>query len=213
MMQNSFTSSSQFSTSLSYCPKRHLTKALLHGLSKPEQVALVEELKNYRNDIGLPMLLPLLLLTFRFCSATRKVRDCHLEIVEIERKTGIQTKWHIGEPCCSGVNKQQKFPTKRYEALDFDQTTADLTSLNAKLAYVEYVCEVHLPMLHRIDVIHSQIVDGIMDPNTRMRLQQVNMRFKMKFNFFKSLLQGTLVRAKYLSKRGQGQVQTVSEQF
>lgn len=213
MIQNSFTSSSQFSASLSYCPKRHLTKALVHGLSKKEQTALIEKLKAHRNDIGLPMLLPSLLLTFRLDSAISKVRDCHLEIIEIEHKTGIRTKWHTGEPCCSGVNEQQSLPLKRYEAIDFDQITADLTSLNAKLAFVEYLCEIHLPMLNHFDKIHGQVVDGITDQNMKARTQQVEMRLKMKLNLFRSSLQGTLIRAQYLSKRGQGQVQTVSQYY
>jgi len=42
-------------------------------------------------------------------------------------------------------------------------------------------------------------------------MQQVEIRLKMELNLLRSSLQGTLVRAKYLSKRGQGLVQTVSK--
>ena len=211
MIQNSFTSSSQFSTSLSYCPKRHQSKALVHGLSEKERIALIEKLKVHRNDIGLPMLLLWLLLIFRLESAIRKVRDCHLEIVEVEHKTGIRTKWHVNEPCCSGGNEQPGPLFMRHEAIDFDQITADLTSLSAKLAYVEYLCEVHFPMLDHFDAIHSRVVDGIKDWSMKARMQQVEMSLKVNLSLFRSSLQGTLVRAKYLSKRAQGQMQTVGE--
>jgi hypothetical protein len=211
MIQNSFTTGAQFSVSLSHRSKRHLTQGLVHGLSKKEQNILIEKLKAHRNDIGLPMLLPFLLLTFRVDSATTMVKDCHLEIIELEKKTGIRVKWHPNQPCCSGRNNPQALPNKRYEAIDFDQITADLTSLNSNLAYVEYVCEVHLPMLDHFDVIHSQIVEGIMEQDEKAKMQQVEIRLKMELNLLRSSLQGTLVRAKYLSKRGQGLVQTVSE--
>jgi hypothetical protein len=201
----------RFSASLSHCSKRHLTQALVHGLSKNEQKILVDKLKAHRNDIGLPMLLPSILLTFRVDSATSKVKECHQELVQIERKVGIQTKWHPTKPCCSGCNDQQRLPRKRYEAFDFDQITTDLTSLNSRLAYIEYMCEVHLPMLDRFNAIHSQIVEGIMEQNEKAKMQQVEMRLKIELNLLRSSLQGTLVRAKYLSKRGQGLVQTVSK--
>ena len=213
MIQNSFTSSSQFSASLSYCPQRRLTQALVHGLSKQEQITLVEKLEAHRNDIGLPMLLPALLLTFRIDSATRKVRDCHAEIVQIEHKTGIRTKWHADKLCCSGDSESQILTLKRCETIDFDQITANLTSLISKLAYVEYLCEVHLPMLDHFDAIHSRAVDSIADQSMKARTQQVEARLKTKLNFFRSSLKGTLVRAKYLSKRGQGQVQTVRNHY
>ena len=172
---------------------------------------MIEKLKAHGNDIGLPMLLPLLLLTFRIDSATSKIKDRHLEIIELEHKTGIQTTWHPNAPCCSGRNNPQWLPNKRYEAIDFDQITADLTSLNGKLAYVEYVCEVNLPMLDHFGVIHSQMVEAIMEQDEKAKMQQVEIRLKMELNLLRSSLHGTLVRAKYLSKRGQGLVQTVSE--
>jgi len=209
MMQNSFTATSQFSVSLSHYSKRHLTQALVHGLSKNEQNILVEKLKAHRNDIGLPLLLPSLLLTFRVDSATSKVKGCHQEIVVIEHETGIQTKWHSDDPCCSGRNRQ-RLPQKRYEQIDFDKITADLTSLNSKLAFIEYMCEVHLPMLDQFDAIHSQIVESTTEQSEKAKMQQVQMRLKMELNMLRSSLQATLARAKYLSKRGQSLVQTVS---
>lgn len=212
MIQNSFTSSSRFSVSLSHCSKRHLTQALVHGLSEKEQKILVEKLKAHRNDIGLPMLLPSLLLTFRVDSATTKVKSCHLELVELEHKTGIQTKWHPDKLCCSERNKQ-RLPQKRYETIDFDEITAALTSLNSKLAYIEFVCEVHLPMFDDFNAIHSQIVQGIIEQGQKAKMQRVEMRLKKELNLLRSSLQGTLARAKYLSKRGQGLVQTVSNHY
>lgn len=183
-----------------------MTKALVHGLREPEITDLTRKLIAHQNNIGLPMLLPLLLLTSRVDSATVKVRDCHREIVEIEHKTGIRTKWHSGMTCCESDEKHTSHP--RYDGINFDQVTADLTSLTSKLANVEYLCEVCLPMLDSFDIINRRILQTIPEERKR-RLQQVELRLRVENNFLRSSLQGTYSRAKYLSKRGQAQVQTV----
>ena len=77
MIQNSFTSTTQFSVALSYDPTRRLTSALLHSLSKNEINNLITDLLAHQEDIALPMLLPSLLLASRVASASTKVRDCH----------------------------------------------------------------------------------------------------------------------------------------
>jgi len=152
------------------------------------------------------MLLPLLLLTSRVDSATAKVRDCHQEIVEIEHQTGIRTKWHRGMSCCESDEKHASH--HRYDRINFDQVTADLTSLTSKLAYVEYLCEVHLPMLDSFDNINQRILKAI-PKGSKDRLQQVELRLRVENNFLRSSLKGTYSRAKFLSKRGQAQVHTV----
>jgi hypothetical protein len=101
MMQNSFTTTAQFSVALSYDPKRCLTSALVHGLVEGEISTLMEQIIENRDCIALPMLLPSLLLNFREASANSTVCECHQDIVEVEDETGIRTNWHPNKRCCS----------------------------------------------------------------------------------------------------------------
>jgi hypothetical protein len=144
---------------------------------------------------------------FRADSARSKVGDCHREIIEIEHQTGIRTKWHPGKACCGGTGNKQP-GQRRYDGVNFDEITADLTSLTSKLAYVEFVCEVHLPMLDSFDFINKRILQ-IFPEDRRRRIKEVEHRFRTESGLLRSSLQATFSRAKYLSKRGQVQVQTV----
>lgn len=92
-MQNSFTYTTHSSPALHYDPRRCLTSALIHSLSKTEISTLTKDLIAHREDIALPMLVPTLLLAFRVKSASKMIRDSHQQIVEIEHITGIQTHW------------------------------------------------------------------------------------------------------------------------
>lgn len=207
IIQNSFTMTSKFSVSLSYDQSKQLSRGLIHGLSQQEISILVNRITAHRDDIGLPMLLPSLLLIFRVESATSKVRDCHDEIIKIEYKTGIRTKWHPKLACCNGDDTTHTHD-HYYNAVDFDEVTADLTSLTAKLAYVEFVCEVHLPMLEEFDRINRRILQ-VIPKESRDHLEQVERRLRRQNTLLRSSLRSTLYRAGYLYKRSQGQVQTV----
>ena len=206
MIQNSFTSTTQFSVALSYDPTRRLTSALVHSLSKNEINNLITDLLAHQEDIALPMLLPSLLLASRVASASTKVRDCHQKIVEVNG-TGIKTQWHPNKPCCS-IHQGQSTERHRYDIVDFDRVTGDLTSLSSKLAYCEYLGHVHLPMIEDCDRINRRYLE-----NTAIAhggtLEIVYARLHMENEFLRSSLAETLCRAQYLSKRAQAQVQTV----
>jgi hypothetical protein len=209
VIQNAFTTTSQYSASFSYNPSTRTTGAFVHGLCESEISALVNKLVTRKDLIVLPMALPLYLMTFRADSARAKVGDSHREIIEIEHQTGIRTKWHPGKACCGGTGS--KIPgQRRYDGVNFDEVTADLTSLTSKLAYVEFVCEVHLPMLDSFDVINKRLLD--MSPaERRQRLTEAEHRFRTESGLLRSSLSATFSRAKYLSQRAQVQVQTVSQ--
>jgi hypothetical protein len=207
MIQNGFTSTTQFSAALSYDPKRCLTNALVHGLSESEINSLIEDVTAHRENVALPMLLPSLLLAYRVGSASTKVRDCHQQIVEIEHETGIQTNWHPNQQCCS-IDQRQPAGANRYDEINFDRVTGELTSLSSKLAYCEFVCEVHLPMLDSFNRINCRLLENANCEN-KDTLSRVEARLFAENNFLQSSLQEILVRAQYLSKRSQAQVQTV----
>ncbi|PVH79760.1 hypothetical protein DL98DRAFT_588976 [Cadophora sp. DSE1049] len=207
VLQNSFTTTSQYSASLSYNLTTRITGAFIHGLCEFEIKALVNKLVPRKNNIAFPMMLPLHLLAFRADSARGKVGDSHREIIDIEHQTGIRTKWHPGKPCCGDL--RGKMPEKRrYDDVNFDKVTADLTSFTSKLAYVEYVCEVHLPMLDSFDAINERILQTYPEEGRR-RLEKAEHRLRTESGMLRSSLQATYSRAKYLSKRGQVQVQTI----
>ena len=208
MIQNSFTTTSQYSASFTYNLTKRVTGAFIHGLCEFEMTTLVNKLIARQKDIALPMILPLLLVMFRVDSARLKVGDSHREIIEIEHQTGIRTKWHPGKPCCGAVG-EKKADHHRYEGVNFDEVTADLTSLTSKLAYVEYVCEVHLPMLDSFDGINNRILQTFPKDRT-CRVEEAEYHLRTESGLLRNSLQATYSRAKYLSKRGQVQVQTVS---
>lgn len=207
MIQNSFTSTAQFSVALTYDRKRRLTSALVHSLSENEINHLIQDVIAHRENVALPTLLPTLLLAFRVSSASTKVRDCHQRIVEIEHETGIRTNFHPNQQCCA-VHQKQSAGVNRYDAINFDRVTDELTSLSSKLAYCEYICEVHLPMLVSFNRINSRLVGSASGEN-KDRLSGVEARLLMETNFLQASLQGILVWTRYLSKRSQAQVQTV----
>jgi hypothetical protein len=153
------------------------------------------------------MLLPLLLVTFRVDLARSEVKNCHQEIIEIEHQTGIRTQWHPGKACCGRVC-EELLARRRYDSINFDDITASLTSLTSKLAYVEYMCEIHLPMLDSFDSINKRILK-IFPENTRRIAEEAEFYLRTESSLLRSSLQATYSRAKYLSKRGQVQVQTV----
>jgi hypothetical protein len=206
MIQNSFTSAMQFSVALTYDPRRRLTSALVHSLSESEINTLIRDVIAHRENVALPMLLPSLLLTFRVGSASTRVRDCHRQITEIEHETGIRPNWHPNQHCCS-VHQKQSAGVNRYDAINFDRVTGDLTGLSSKLAYCEYVCEVYLPMLDSFDRINRRLLEDASE--NKDRLERVEARLLAENNFLRSSLHGTLIRTRYLNKRSQAQVQTV----
>jgi len=155
MIQSSFTSTTQFSVALTHDSKRCLTTALVHSLSKSEIANLMNDIIANRENVALPMLLPSLLLTSRVRYASIKVRESHEEIMDIEHRTGIRTNWHPVNPCCS-IHQRQAAGKHRYDTIDFDRVTNDLTSLLSKLAYCGFLCEVHIPMLDSFDRINDQ---------------------------------------------------------
>jgi hypothetical protein len=207
MIQTSFTSTAQFSVALTYDPKRCLTNALVHSLSESEINSLIQDVIAHREDVALPMLLPSLLLAFRVSSASTKALDCHQKIVQIEHETGIRTNWHPNQPCCY-VHQRHSARVNRYDEIDFDRITGELTSLSSKLAYCEYVSEIHLPMLDSFNKINSRII-GMAFCEKKDRLAEVEARLLMQNHFLQVSLHAILVRTRYLSKRSQAQVQTV----
>jgi hypothetical protein len=179
---------------------------LVHGLSATELSHFSEQLKAHQSDIGLPMLVPLLLLEQRVRSATTKVRDSHEELVKIENQTEVKAPWlklketpHLSAPTMSA-----------FKFVDFDSVTRDITSVSAQLAYVEYVCEVHMPMLDLISDMQRRLLANL-TPQKTCDLQHTAARLYEKNRSLHSSLEGTLFRVRYLSKRGQVQVQHVRQ--
>lgn len=207
IIQNSFTTTSQYSACFSYNPSTRVTGAFVHGLCESEIIALANKVFARQDSIALPMMLPMHLISFRVDSARRKVGDSHKEIIEIEHQTGIRTIWHPGKACCGGLRNKQP-GQRRYDGVDFDEVTANLTSMSSKLAYVEFVCEVHIPMLDSFDVINKRILQTYPE-DRRHRIEEAEHRLRTEGGLLRSSLQATFSRVKYLSKRGQVQVQTV----
>ena len=207
MIQNSFTTNSCFSAALSYEPQRRITSAFIHGLSEKELDKLTAQLIANKELLGLPMLLPYLLLAARGTSATSKIRECHRQIVETEAQTGVKTNWHPNNSCCSthhGLNvSSQDNPS-----IDFDLVTRCLTSLSSKLAYCEYICDVHLPMLDKIDKINYTTLAAAPERH-RKRLENQVHQIRIYINLLRNSLTGSRFRAEYLSKRARAQVRNV----
>ncbi|PVH78702.1 hypothetical protein DL98DRAFT_237688 [Cadophora sp. DSE1049] len=210
MMQNGFTTACKFSVALSYNCHRHLTSALIHGLSASEISTLIMKIAENRDLIALPMMLLSLLLDTRVAAGNIRVADCHSEIIRIETQTGLRTVWHLDKRYCSDRDqyKNQEHGPSRLDSLDFDDLTGKLTSLSSKLAFCEYTCEVHLPMLDSFDRINEQFVE-ISSPEERSDMSAVEARLRTENGFMRSSLRGILFRAQYLSKRAQAQVQTI----
>ncbi|KAG4412354.1 hypothetical protein IFR04_014511 [Cadophora malorum] len=210
MIQNSFTAANRFSVALSYDTTRGLTSALVHGLTKIEISNLTRLISESRELIALPTMLFSLLLDSRVSAGNTRAEDCHSEIIEIEEQTGLRTVWNSQE--CSGKDQKQhqKHPLgpPRYDSLDFDDLTSKLTSISSKLAFNEYTCEVHLPMLDSFDKINRRLLE-MRSAGGINSLAAVEAQLRTHNEFMRSSLTGTLFRARYLSKRAQAQIQTI----
>ena len=207
MIQNTFSETSQFSVALTYDSRRRLTYALVHGLTSNEIHVVTTGIIGHKVNIALPMLLPALLVRFRVNSAVNKMRDCREQIIRIERETGIRTKWRPENPCCA-AHKGTTGTCKRYDVLDFDRITADLTSTSTLLAYCEYLCNIHVPMLDSFDRINERLVE-LVSVREEERLKAVEINQRTEHNFLRTSLFGVRCRAQYSSKRVQSQIQTV----
>jgi hypothetical protein len=209
LIQNSYTFTHQFSVALNYDPKKRMTSALVHSLSENEINELSSGLLSHKNNIALPMLLPSLLLSNRVTSAYNEITEGHRWILQIESETGMLPIWNA-ENVSSGPTPERQIPTKnRYDTIDFNRVTSDLTSLSYKQAYCEYISNIHLPMINDFDRINRSFVETA-PSELKSRLEEVYRRLYIEDEFLRSSLTGTLHRAQYLSKRCQAQVQTVS---
>jgi len=89
MIQNSSTTTCQFSVALSYDLRRRLTGALVHSLSKRETLGIIHDAMRHREDIALPTLPPSLLLVSRMKSTGTELLDGNRQILEIEHQIDI----------------------------------------------------------------------------------------------------------------------------
>lgn len=208
-MQNTISTTTKFSMSVSYDPKRRLTTVFVHGPEFDEFTILADQVRNSIENIALPTLIPTLLLSKRVGSAVQKIKDSHGSIVDVEDHTGVETNWHPGRPCCCSTRFEGKMrPGNRLHDIDFDRVTNELTSILNKMAYCEFVCNVHLPMLDDLDGLNEQIAAASTYSNDRVIQALQSLRGRNEF--LRSSFKGVLIRSQYLSKRAQALVQTVS---
>lgn len=207
IIQNRHNRKWHFSASLSYCPRRRLTRAFVHGLTIEEMNYMAEELSKCRERLAFPTLLLTVLVETRVQTAIIGVRDCHREIIQVEVKTGLLTKWDSSKPLSEMRRKQ---PLLNLETIDFNTITADITSVTSKLAYTEYLCEFWTPKLIAFDRINNGMLEAASAGDDKDRLLKINRGFQDDLALLRSTLEGVKLRAGYTSKRAQAQVQTVS---
>jgi hypothetical protein len=207
LMQNCFSTTSKFSAVITYNATKPLTKAFIHGLKAQEITTLIEEIRNNTDNLCLPTLLPILLLANRVNSAVAKIRDSHDAIVQIEHDTRVKTNWHPSKACCAD-HQIQPTPSSHLETINFDQVTNELTSVLTKMAYCEFICNVHLPMLQDLDEI-SDYCAASMSVGDTTSVKSALRSLRGKTEYLRSSLKGVQARAQYLSKRSEAVVQTV----
>lgn len=205
--------------SVTYDSKKKLTLVFVHGPDVDEISAMLDEVRYNMQNIALPTFIVTLFLTQRVRSAVEKIKDSHQTISDVENQTGVKTIWHPGKPCCQDRNGKNN-SRNRLETIDFDRVTNELTSILSRMAYCEFVCNVHLPMLDDLDKINQQITmrddfelmsgERLTIPKASIELRKLALRSLRADNeFLRSSLNGVHTRSKYLSKRAQASVQTV----
>jgi hypothetical protein len=209
-MQSSFTKTSQYCAVLTYDPDRRLTRGLVHGPSREQITILIDQIKDCRDLIGFPKLLPSMLIAQRVNSAISKASECHRQILDIEKATGLRTEWCNSRSANNASNQAQSNDCSRYNAIDFDGVTLDLTNLSANLAVCSYVCETFLPILDIFDRINNTCLMNVPQKHQE-HFQICRARLCANTAFMRSSLQGALCRTKCLYQRAQAQVQTVSQ--
>lgn len=175
------------------------------------------------------MLLPLLLVRTRLQTAMFGVRDCHRAVFGVECRTGLRTRWDSSceppslLPLRQGSNTTTNNPLPPPDTVDFNAVTADITSVASKLAYAEYLCEIWGPKIAVFDDINRRVLgtaleeggqgsrgDGDGNDDDGHGLVRSLDAFRDETVLLQSTVESVQLRARYMSKRAQAQVQTVS---
>ena len=206
-MQTRASTTLKYTVAVSHNAKRRLTKAFIHGLKAPEALGIAGDLRSNIENIILPTLIPTLLVERRLSSAIESNDDSNTSIILVENQTGVKTRWHPTKQCCCTRDASPTCGGAQLDAVDFDPLCKELTSVLAKTAYSEFVCNVHLPTLDELDDINDILVAATDTDAKRMELAA--RRLRERNERLRATVKGTLLRAQYLSKRAQALLQTV----
>jgi len=195
--------------SMTYDLTRRFSMAFVHLLYDHEVEELVERLKERVNDIALPMLLPMMLLETRTASVTAKMLDIYSELLTVEKNTGLRANWHPNHPGIAHL-RSNGIPAGplRNDGVDLDQAIVDLTSIQSKLGYVEYQCQLQLPILEEFMKTNARIISKA-SAEAASKLGPAEERQEYEVSFLKATVLSAQARTAYLAKRSQAKVQTV----
>lgn len=207
LVQNTLSTKTKFSMSATYDIRKGLTKVFVHGSDAEEISAMVAEVGRNLRSIALPTLTITLFLNQRVGSAVEKIKDSHTTLSEVQNHIGVKTIWHPGKECCKGRDAPGDI-RERLRTIDFNETSNKLTSILSRMAYCEFVGNVHLPMVNELEEINKQIVKSPTGSHETVKVAKRNLRGDNEF--LKSSFTGVITRSRYLSKRASALQQTVS---
>ena len=205
MFQSTRSINRNFCANISFQAHLGLTYAFIHGLDLREIQSFKECVRQLARLVVMPTFVPLVLLEFREGMCRKSLTDCQSAIEKIESETGLRPQWwssrqrYIPKPSRSVLNE-----------IDFEQVTQNITSASTKVAYINYRCEIYLPILDLMSRINKEIVDNVhLDQKSDYELAELGIGNLI--GRVKALLECTLARAGYQTARADIQRQTVSK--
>ncbi|KAF2092960.1 hypothetical protein NA57DRAFT_81894 [Rhizodiscina lignyota] len=196
VLQSCYSSSVNFTTTITHSKERRATFVFLYGLTKPEQVQFCTYLRQAANLFPFPELVPAILMDLRAERSRFYIDECHQRIMSIEQMTKIHGD-ASNRRAAAGEQPDLK-------SLDFDRITQELTSLSAELAYSNMSVKDHLST---IDFVSGALVSPFLGSSLVIDPNRVGVHSKLRtlVSFFESVQDHTT----YLSQRSQAQVQNV----
>ncbi|KAK1756585.1 hypothetical protein QBC47DRAFT_380218 [Echria macrotheca] len=204
IMQIEYPSTMRWSLALSFDPSTCTTGALVHGLFPQQIDDLVKDIIPRSDQIGLPMLLPFVVFTSRARSTNSRVIQCHREMVDWERRTGLSPEWRADNP----------IDRTRHEKANLGLALAELTTILSKLAYLSFLGDFEAPMLAKFDRFNQRSVQAMKGTTMNQdshhaRLCAMETEFRKDNAFCRETFQAAKERARYLTGRTNAQVQAI----
>lgn len=187
-----------FTCALTHSPHTNETDVLLFGLLAEEFDIICDEVSASPRLSACPTFIPICLI------------DMVNDIIEHDLESGrirthnIMLELGMGKSGTEGV-----YVDCSLHHCDFVPITRALTGLTANLAKCELACEAHSLLLDQMDKEHEAWLSSLDDENRR-RIDRAATSLRKRSDNLREWMRAMKPRTKYLTKRSQAYVQTVS---
>lgn len=187
------------SLSLSYCPSKGNTRALLFGCTRSQRAALREQLRAFSSLASHPLLIPVLLINMKQRLIADQERRLWARLVDVETKSGLTGAPAIGTkflPVSSLTDQNIDFVTRR--ALGIVQIAT----------YARTHAQALLVIFQSIQESMNKVNAATPHPN-KARIEKAGLILSERLTFLAQTTQVMLGDLEFIEKRAQVQITAV----